>query len=134
MADRDRVSDRALEQGFEPTDVSPARVALFGVGTLVTIALAGLLLWWLVGIFAGLTEHGPASWIERTELVPQPPQLQRQPTDELELYMARERGILTTYGWVDRDAGLVRVPIDEAMSLLAERGWPEQDGAERGEP
>jgi len=37
---------------------------------------------------------------------------------------AREDEILTTYGWVDRNAGIVRIPIDAAMKLTLERGLP----------
>ncbi len=36
-----------------------------------------------------------------------------------------ERLNLNTYGWVDRTAGVVRVPIDRAMQLLLERGLPD---------
>jgi len=32
---------------------------------------------------------------------------------------ARQREHLTTYGWVDRPAGIVRIPIDQAMKRLA---------------
>jgi hypothetical protein len=30
---------------------------------------------------------------------------------------------LQSYGWVDRDKGLVRVPIERAMQLAIERNW-----------
>ncbi len=29
-----------------------------------------------------------------------------------------------SYGWVDQPAGVVRIPIDRAMELLAQRGLP----------
>jgi hypothetical protein len=32
--------------------------------------------------------------------------------------------ILHSYGWVDEQAGLVRIPITRAMELLTERGLP----------
>jgi hypothetical protein len=35
---------------------------------------------------------------------------------------AAENAILEHYGWVDRDKGVVHIPIDRAMDLLAERG------------
>jgi hypothetical protein len=35
---------------------------------------------------------------------------------------------LSSYGWVDREAGIVRIPIDRAMDLLAERGLPARAG------
>jgi hypothetical protein len=32
---------------------------------------------------------------------------------------------LATYGWIDRQHGIVRIPIVEAMQQLARRGWPQ---------
>ena len=37
---------------------------------------------------------------------------------------AQEDAILTTYGWVDRQAGVVRIPIDVAMQQVLEEGLP----------
>jgi hypothetical protein len=31
---------------------------------------------------------------------------------------------LASYDWVDKDKGIVRIPIDKAMELLAQRGLP----------
>ncbi len=31
---------------------------------------------------------------------------------------------LTTYGWVDRNTGVVRIPIERAKELILERGLP----------
>lgn len=33
---------------------------------------------------------------------------------------ARQRGQLNTYGWVDREAGIVHIPIDQAIGMVAE--------------
>ena len=43
---------------------------------------------------------------------------------------AHEDELLDTYGWVDKNAGVVRIPIDEAMKLTLQRGLP----ARQGEP
>ncbi len=32
--------------------------------------------------------------------------------------------MLKSYGWIDRDKGVVRIPIDRAIEILAERGLP----------
>ena len=37
---------------------------------------------------------------------------------------AAEEKVLQTYGWVDKEQKIVRIPIDRAMELLAERGLP----------
>ncbi len=57
--------------------------------------------------------------------VPPPgPQLQPSPEAELIEMRSEEDAVLDGYGWVDRDRGLVRVPIERAMEDLAARGLP----------
>ena len=52
------------------------------------------------------------------------PQLQVQPRDDLGKYTAEEQRLLQSYGWVDKDSGIARIPIDEAMRILAATGLP----------
>ena len=58
------------------------------------------------------------------------PQLESNERTELNQDRLREENTLSTYGYVDENAGTVRIPIDRAMQLLAERGLPtrEQSG------
>ena len=56
--------------------------------------------------------------------LPAGPRLQRFPATEIYQFRQQERQALSTYGWVDRNAGTVRIPIDEAMRLTVERGLP----------
>ena len=37
---------------------------------------------------------------------------------------------LKSYGWVDRNGGVVRIPIDEAMKLTLQRGLPARQSTE----
>jgi hypothetical protein len=50
------------------------------------------------------------------------PRLQSQPFKDVYQLKSAERERLTSYGWVDQSAGVVRIPIDDAMRLLSERG------------
>jgi hypothetical protein len=50
------------------------------------------------------------------------PVLQRDPEADLARLLAGQRARLTGYGWVDRERGIARMPIEEAMRRLAERG------------
>jgi hypothetical protein len=47
----------------------------------------------------------------------------------LQKFRAEEEHLLTSYGWVDQNAGVVRLPIDRAKELLLERGLPVRAGA-----
>ena len=46
------------------------------------------------------------------------PREQPDPLVDLETLRAREDAQLNSYGWVDRNAGVVRIPIDRAIELL----------------
>lgn len=52
------------------------------------------------------------------------PQLEINERTELNDIRLHEENILSTYGWVDQNAGTVHIPIDRAMDLLAQQGLP----------
>jgi len=61
----------------------------------------------------------------------QPPMSVRSSEDlygQLRSLRQSEEETLSSYGWVDRKAGIVRIPIDRAMDLVAERGVPKGKG------
>lgn len=43
---------------------------------------------------------------------------------DLAAQRAWESGMLTNYALVNKDAGVVRIPVEQAMSILAQRGLP----------
>ena len=52
------------------------------------------------------------------------PRLEADERTQLTDYIQKQDQKLLTYDWVDKDAGTVRIPIDRAMDLIAERGLP----------
>jgi hypothetical protein len=54
---------------------------------------------------------------------PQPRLLVREPANLAEI-RAHEHDVLSTYDWVDKAAGVVRIPIDKAKEKLLEQGLP----------
>lgn len=55
---------------------------------------------------------------------PPAPRLQAQPTAELVIFKAEQLNETTSYQWIDRSTGVVRLPIDRAMDVMSERGLP----------
>ena len=53
---------------------------------------------------------------------PQGPRLQTQPFKDVYMLREAEREKLTTYGWVDQGGGFVRIPIEDALKLMEQRG------------
>jgi hypothetical protein len=60
------------------------------------------------------------------------PRLQTAPALDMAAFRAREESELNSYGWVNRTAGVVRIPIQKAMELIAQRGLPVRDVTEQG--
>jgi hypothetical protein len=62
-------------------------------------------------------ERTPAQDVER---IPEP-RLQRFPREDFMNFRLGEETKLQRYGWVDKDAGTVHIPIHDAMRLMLER-------------
>jgi hypothetical protein len=45
-------------------------------------------------------------------------------------FRAQEEEILNSYGWVDQQAGVAHIPIEQAIEILAARGLPVREGGE----
>jgi hypothetical protein len=140
MASHDSTS-RAAAGGENPdvhhetSDVNFRAILTFGVGLIVAAALIHVLLWLLFVYFqnrearAGVRLFPLAA--EQQNRLPPEPRLQTNPRQDLGELRAGEEAILDTYGWVDRDTGVVRIPIDEAMRLTIERGLPARPAGQR---
>jgi hypothetical protein len=62
------------------------------------------------------------------------PRLQPSPRAEMATFYAKEMQRLNSAGWVDQAAGIVHIPIDQAMQETAQRGipdWPTSKRIER---
>lgn len=59
--------------------------------------------------------------LESVARIPPSPRLQADPASDLASERRREEARLAAYRWVDRDAGVARIPIERAMRLLSRR-------------
>jgi hypothetical protein len=71
-------------------------------------------------IYRQSAEPAPPRFSDSGVLPPEP-RLQVAPAADLERLRSRENEALATYAWIDRDNGVVRIPIEHAMELLVER-------------
>jgi hypothetical protein len=60
------------------------------------------------------------------------PRLERDERTELKDFRLREEQTLNSYGWVDEKDGVVHIPIERAMQLIAQRGLPVLNQNEAG--
>jgi hypothetical protein len=68
-----------------------------------------------------LRARGPAANAPPHAFDGNAPLLQPAPQPDRVDYLAHKRRVLDSYGWVDRQAGIARRPLDEAMQLMAAR-------------
>ncbi len=117
----------------EESDVNVRGVLGFAAGLLVTAVLIQFMVWLLFVYFSGreaarVVPEYPLAAGEQTRVPPEP-RLQTNPREDLRALRAREDAVLNSYGWVDKTAGVVRIPIDEAIKLTVERGLPVREGS-----
>jgi hypothetical protein len=118
----------ANKTGHETRDINTTAVGCFALALVLgAIAIFAI----IAGVFHRLDEHVPGGAANRiaTERMTAPqPELQTDPAREMERFRKQEKKTLRGYGWVDREAAVVRIPIERAMELIVERGLPETPG------
>jgi hypothetical protein len=112
--------------GHEPYELRIAPVARFALalsaGTVLVLGLMRLVAR-VLGQEAREGAHAIHPLAAERELPPEP-RLQETPALDLARFRAREEERLSTYGWVDRPSGVVHIPIERAMDIVAREGLP----------
>lgn len=109
--------------GYETTDVHVQAVGKFAFALIAIILVSLGLLIGLFKYFQSREAANQAKTIEPAKVFPEP-QLQASPVLDLKAIRAEEDKLLSGYAWVDPQKGLVRIPIDQAIDLIARRGLP----------
>jgi len=112
MSDR---AERNPETTYERSDRNVAAIAIVMAMLLLLVAIAVLALYFGFRAAALDVQRSP------TVAMP-PPALQTDPQQELARLRAREEQLLYSYYWIDRDQGIVHIPIAEAMRRVATKG------------
>jgi hypothetical protein len=130
------VNEHDLEYGPTPpgakhehTDIDPAIGYKFALWLSVAMVLSFGIVFGAFKFFDS-QENAANTAAERFPLAagvtrPVPaPSLQTQPFRDIYLLRDEEAKKLGSYGWVDKDGGVARVPIDRAMEIMMQRGFP----------
>ena len=114
------------ERDYEDKDIRLLPLVSFMVGALIVTALTFLgvrvLFAKLAGSAASRNAVAASGGAERQ--LPIGTLLQVTAPQDLAEHRAREAELLHSYAWVNRAAGVARIPVDLAMDILAERGLP----------
>jgi hypothetical protein len=122
---------------FETEDIRATPVLKFLVGLAVTCVVVAVLLYWFhnaMRAYVAALQPPPPHMRFDPERKPVGPLLQENPNPDLRVLQAEQERALTSYGWVDKSRGVVRIPVEEAMKLLAERGLPAPSPSPSPEP
>ncbi len=131
------------EEEFEREDLGAKPIIIFLIALIIGCVVVAIL---LKGMYSFLdkreTQHQPAQsplvqqattdtrTVEPGDVTKFPqPRLETHETVEIDTFRLQEAQTLHSYGWVDEQAGVVQIPIDRAMELLAQRGLPTRPDA-----
>ena len=119
------MKESSVSKGYEQRDVDAGPLAIFGIGLGVGTIVFFLLAWFLFAHFAEREAKRSLRTSPLTEAIgrrlPPSPRLEPNLPGRLADLHRRENAVLGSYGWVNRDAGVIRIPIERAMDLLADR-------------
>jgi hypothetical protein len=121
MADEEKGPiQRILDSDLSEADIGAKALIGVIVTFVVVVAIAGAAAWILVKRWSesGFVQAPPPP----SRFMPAVgPALQISPARDLQDLRTREERLLHSTEWIDRNAGMVRIPIEQAMSLLAKR-------------
>ena len=127
------------ELRHEVRDITVRPIVAFGIALSLIVAVSLLLMRGLFNSFekgASQTDsNATAILAERPSPHPPEPRLQTAPVPARKQILENENSLLNSYGWVDQRTGVVHIPIQQAMELLAKRGLPArpEDGVQKAE-
>jgi hypothetical protein len=119
-----------LEVGnHEPDEIAFGGILKVGVVlTVVTLASYVIVLgvFWFFDRQATANEPAPVypMAVGLGERLPPVPRLQTTPKEDLRTLREQQQQMMEGFTWVDRNEGIVRIPIDQAIKLTLERGLP----------
>jgi len=116
---------KRADRGYEDSEVSAGRLLAFAGGVVALIVLGAALSAFVFHFFVARQPLGPpASPFENVRELPPEPRLQTNAPRDLKNYEVAQEKLLGSYGWVDPQAGVVRIPIERAMELSLAKGYP----------
>lgn len=105
----------------QETDANAKAITIIAFTSLATLTA---LLCGLYGLFSAITGHikptekAPHSLIAERQ-GPKPPLLESNPWLAKKKRIENERKMLESYEWFDRERGIARIPIEQAIEILA---------------
>jgi hypothetical protein len=128
--------------GFEHEDLGTRPMFGFLIGLVVTGVLVYYVIWGMfhfMDAYERKQQHTKSPMVQMQPDTREPdtvkthekvqqefplPRLEDDERTEINDFRYQQDETLGSYGWVDQSGGVVRIPIDRAMQLIAQRGLP----------
>ena len=116
----------------EPNAVNIPGVVKFLIWLSVAVMVVALLMWGLLHYFdkRKAREAPPPSPLAPEARLPPEPRLQgapgsvSSPAEDIRQFREQEDQMLSSYGWIDQQRGIIRIPIEQAKKLIEQKGAP----------
>jgi hypothetical protein len=111
---------------YEMTDAGFRPIVWGGIVLVAIMIIAFVSMYVLLGNYEArqAATATPLSPLAEERPLPPEPRLQVLPEIDLQTFRANEDSLVNSYGWVSKEAGVVRIPVDRAMELMLQRGFP----------
>lgn len=120
-----------VEMGYEPKDLASKSIRRFAVAffAFAIVSFAAVFAFFKIAkLDLAAADRARAEALPFQNRIPEAPNplLQSNVTAKKDIADMRkeESDVLSQYAWIDRDKGIVRLPIERAIALAAQRGLP----------
>ena len=118
--------EESLREGHEPLTINVRWLVIGAIGILLVLVGSMALMYWLT-VSEARRPHlpsgeAPVEWTQKN--LPPDPHVDPNQAHELTQLTEANEELLSSYGWIDRRQGVVRIPVDRAIELLAKSGSP----------
>ncbi|MFZ3340098.1 MAG: hypothetical protein WA609_05260 [Terriglobales bacterium] len=132
-----RNHDVGAHGSFEHEDLSPRAIIYFLLALIVSLGVLYVIVFEMYRVLDSYNHANQATMSPMvapeadtrtvtdadTKAFPEP-RLEKSERTELRDFIENQDRTLATYNWVDKDKGIVQIPIDRAMDLIVQRGLP----------
>ncbi len=122
-----KLEQKHASPGYQANDIEARKLVMIAAIVFGCLVFVGVVAYWLTGWY-GQSTHGATRGATPVSVAAPDPHLQPNPRPDLLKHRAAKQALLTGYGWVDRNKGTVRIPIDRAMELTVQRADDAQGG------
>ena len=123
------ISKSIIRRGHEIRDLNARGLFWFAVILLTCVLIIHIAVALIFKYFAG---QNPQTFAAETPIVPSrdqwpKPAQQISPDQDLKEFRARQEKLLHSYGWVNQEKGIARIPIERAMDLIIQENANQPD-------